>query len=690
MTQLQHKGWDAGLIIDMPAGSSADQIQAAVDTAPPGTQISFAAGTYRLDKPVVIQRSDVSLVGAGSEETVFVSLTSGQPAFQFGPTLFKPGLGAPVALTEDAATGDRTVELGDGHGFEVGDAIWLERANTPEFFAAIGDTLWQKDTPLRTFMATVVEADGQSIRLDTPLPFDFTQDESTAHSIATVDRAALAGLTIRSAYGPSEPGLFTNTLPAEMGAMAISAVGTRDLFLYDIKIEQPGSHGFVFAKSTDVTGLSLEVEGAHNKGAGGNGYGVVLRDVYGSDFQDLTLMDMRHAVLFASYTSAVGNDVHVADTNRDVNFHGGLDMFNTVTVDRAIREGAELEYLGSTLFFNGGQSYGAPTDPDTNSVVFREVVGTNKQDLIVAHPDGAVIDAYWAADEIHAGPGDDIIFAGSGADTIFAAGGRDAIDGGQGPDTVVVAHSSRHIQVTESDGWLNVYTPDGVARLRDVETIRFLDRDYAPQDLLEKAGQTPAAAYTVSTLELDGHGEGELAIGVSGTLSEGAETAMLIGEQDLSLMGNSAANAVTGNAGKNLISGRGGDDHLSGGGGNDRLIGGGGDDMILGGAGRDALRGASGSDVMAGGGGADAFVAGRGGDLVLDFELGTDRVVFRSLSAKERQAAQTSLKNGDLENEYLQVKEVENGVLLSDDTGHSLELAGLTVNDLDAIGWSIF
>lgn len=71
-------------------------------------------------------------------------------------------------------------------------------------------------------------------------------------------------------------------------------------------------------------------------------------------------------------------------------------------------------------------------------------------------------------------------------------------------------------------------------------------------------------------------------------------------------------------------------DTIDGGAGNDSIFGDGGNDSLDGGQGRDAVAGGTGDDTMRGGGGADRFVfqAGDGKDIVLDFAVGTDRLVI--------------------------------------------------------------
>lgn len=71
--------------------------------------------------------------------------------------------------------------------------------------------------------------------------------------------------------------------------------------------------------------------------------------------------------------------------------------------------------------------------------------------------------------------------------------------------------------------------------------------------------------------------------------------------------------------GNDTLKGAGGDDGLYGGAGNDRLSGGDGEDLVAGG---------KGNDWLSGGADADTFVFGKGSgkDLIIDFEVGVDRI----------------------------------------------------------------
>ena len=104
-----------------------------------------------------------------------------------------------------------------------------------------------------------------------------------------------------------------------------NGAGTAGLKLFDVTSHDVPSLGVNVASSTKAQIDGITMTGAHNKGEGGNGYALQIRDVYDSSFTNLSDMDMRHSVVFASWTSAAGNFVHVSQTDRDINFHGGRD-----------------------------------------------------------------------------------------------------------------------------------------------------------------------------------------------------------------------------------------------------------------------------------------------------------------------------------------------------------------------------
>ncbi|WP_309663197.1 hypothetical protein [Tabrizicola sp.] len=482
--------------ISIAAGSSAASIQSAINAAPAGAIVRLAAGNYSFDRTVVIDRDDITVTGASAGATMITTRASmgGEPAFRIGDALFKEDLGVGVTMSY-APEGARTITVAGGHAFRPGDAIWIETANDAQLFRQIGDTQWRGDQPLRTALATVTSVSGNKITLDRDLPFEFKSQGTLVHEIDLVSGVELRDMTLKGSYGTSDPADFSNSEAGANGGMMLLVNTSKGVTVSGIEIEEPGSNGMVIAKSIDAQVSDLTVTGAHNKGDGGNGYGLWIRDVYDSDFQGLNIHDTRHAVLFASVTSASGNTVQVDDTNRDINFHGGLDHDNLVTVDRSVRSGAEPGYLGSVTFVNPGTDYRAPTDPDANTILFREVVGTVRADDVRGMNGGARLTTLGGNDTLTGGNGSDRLDGGSGNDLIRASRGSDTVIGGYGTDTVDFDIWRSTVTLSVSNGQLLVRGEFGVTRLSGVEYVTFENGRYLVSDLIGQASRAAADAF---------------------------------------------------------------------------------------------------------------------------------------------------------------------------------------------------
>ncbi|MFD2435752.1 cellulose binding domain-containing protein [Modicisalibacter luteus] len=189
---------------------------------------------------------------------------------------------------------------------------------------------------------------------------------------------------------------------------------------------------FEFSRSVDVSADGLRASGAFNKGSGGNGYAYELRESYDGTFTNLEDSGMRHSALFASWRSSVGNNVHVESTDRDINFHGGQDQNNTVHVDQSLRDPA-TDNLSPVLWINqGGETFGAPTDPTANQIAFNYVVGSRRDDVIPGSDLGVYLDGARGHDTLLGGAADDILTGGAG---------NDVLEGGEGADTALMLAS---------------------------------------------------------------------------------------------------------------------------------------------------------------------------------------------------------------------------------------------------------
>ncbi|MGB0438735.1 MAG: hypothetical protein ACPGFC_01355, partial [Paracoccaceae bacterium] len=466
--------------IEIPVGTSAQSLQRAINSAQAGDVFRLAAGVHRFTQTIEIYQHGVSLIGAGRDKTTIVMDNDDidAPVIQVGHRLHNPVVQSTVGLAEFAHRGETQLTLSSAAWLNPGDVIFISQDNTDAFLDEIGDTLWREDRDLRTLMAEIVAVNGNVVTLDTPLTFDFDPQLTTVEDHWVVDDVTLSGFTVEGPYGPANPESYKNTKDGQHHSMIVAA-GTRDLSVNAISIKDSISHALTVANSVDANISNIVIDGAHNKGTQGNGYGLWIRDVYDSRFTELDIVDVRHAVLFASWTSASGNYVHVSDTNRDINFHGGRDQFNTVVVDVMRVNDASSNAPGKEVFFNEGEVYGAPTDASVNEVLIRSSVAQVYEHHEV-ETDGRV---RWRGDEIFTGAGDDYAAGGSGADTIYASDGDDAIDGGAGFDVLVLPGLRADYLVTKDDDALYFDRSNDTTWAHQVESFRFRDMTLSASDL---------------------------------------------------------------------------------------------------------------------------------------------------------------------------------------------------------------
>lgn len=415
------------------AGTSAAAIEAAIKGAAAGSTIRLEAGDYTFEKKVQITRSDIKIVGAGVGETNIEVKTKGTG----NATAFDVQGGKVVELTAKLTTsttkGSTTeLVLSNVDGISKGSIIQLQQANDRKWLDSLGNThVKESADPLREMIAKVVDIKGNKVILESKTPYNFGVKETTISVISALKNIEIGGFSIKTDLGSAGKFDFTNLPKGQFNnSSTVEVTRATDVNLHDIEVKDNASHGFSFSSVYGISGDRLTTIGSHNKGGDGNGYAFFFKHAFNNTFTNLTDMDMRHSVLFGSWSAEHYNDIRVLYTNRDINFHGSPDDGNTIYVERSV-----LSY--DSRYSHSGVSPGDPKKHpnatiDANDVKFAIFRGSAAQDTIYGASGGS---------DLAGGADRDRLVGGSGVDRLDGGVDNDILAGGGGADLFIFRRS---------------------------------------------------------------------------------------------------------------------------------------------------------------------------------------------------------------------------------------------------------
>lgn len=116
-------------------GDASAKLATIVNGASGNSILYFPPGTYTFSKTITISRSNIRLMGAGPDQTIF-SLTSGSTGVAFTGSLNA----TEYALSTGAARGDQAIETGSASSIRAGDILWLYSKTQRTYF-------WREGAP---------------------------------------------------------------------------------------------------------------------------------------------------------------------------------------------------------------------------------------------------------------------------------------------------------------------------------------------------------------------------------------------------------------------------------------------------------------------------------------------------------------------------------------------------------------
>ena len=430
-------------------GISTPDLNTLLNQAAPGAVFNFGAGTYHLTEGLRVMRGDITFHGAGEGKTIFEADFSAP-----GSTItFTGRTTSTTQLTQGGELGSHRIAVADATGLKVGDMLQINQINDPAFInqalpQALHDDIYMKADvkagfeantglysnvaseyfmqkyALRETLTEITKIEGNVITLRDGLAYAMTAGTASVNRVEAANNLHISGFTLNTNLGVAQPGLLQNDLPLWENTDSLRLTFTDNTDLHNVSILNSASSGLTARSVYHANVHDVTIIGSHNKGAGANGYGLNLAGSQQSSYDNMTIMDTRHAVLFSSWGAEVNNIVHVLETNRDINFHGSPDYGNVVTVDKSV-----LNYYGQ-----GGTGYGTVstfgimhpfTDISANSTSFTYAIGYMQPDVIHGSDHGSYLRGGYGSDTLIGGAGNDVIIGDSHNDNLTGGGGAD-------------------------------------------------------------------------------------------------------------------------------------------------------------------------------------------------------------------------------------------------------------------------
>jgi hypothetical protein len=244
------------------------KLQALIDGLTEPTILSFPPGTYRFGK-ITIAKGNLIIKGAGPKETIF------RP-FQDGTLFCWWGAGGryeyaklgpeyqPRQVTSDVAPGGTVVPVADTKDLQPGDMVLVEEDLEKWSYSAAQRGLGG------VFLITKVEND--RITLDLPLALGLAQVQADKRNaiVAKLNPVRHVGLEGVRIAMPDERGSKSTTLFLKR---------VYNAFIRNVESYNPSRHHAEICYSRQVVVEGCLFDEAKDKGGGGYGYGVNLRDL---------------------------------------------------------------------------------------------------------------------------------------------------------------------------------------------------------------------------------------------------------------------------------------------------------------------------------------------------------------------------------------------------------------------------
>ncbi len=329
-----------------------------IRTAKDGTTIILPSGTLDLFEPLRIERSHISIIG---NETLLLSHINGakKAVIEISGTR-----GEYIGKTLSDLYLKQRFKIHSNRPLAQGDLLLIEEPNDETFVKkTLGSTRWYKSFP--KLRSEIVEVAATTDNNTLTLPFVSTSHidaGASVYAIYPVHHVTLKNLHLDTTFSTLDyKHVYENSDPEHL-IDGIKLLYASYVSLEKITINNSGSSPLVFERAYRCQGDDITINGALNKGKGGNGY-LRFNKSFHNTLHNVSVRDIRHIVF--QWASAY-NHIDTLYSEVDINFHGGASHDNKV--DNVKFNVDTAKHPWGEVFITPNNARWAPPDYATNSV----------------------------------------------------------------------------------------------------------------------------------------------------------------------------------------------------------------------------------------------------------------------------------------------------------------------------------
>ncbi len=331
------------------------RINEAIEKAKSGAVLKLPKGRVLLDGPIVVSKSNITLEG---DKTTIVLTKSCEAAL-----LIKGERVKLKGLLEDAERGSSIVHL--LNRVKEGDILLFRRPNDDAFLKSIHSLGWNKRFPyVRQEVFEVKGVKNGEVLLDRSLFFDFPADETEVFLLKGARNITVRNITV--IYKPEgeqvpPPHLYKNLLPGDKTDL-VKVEFASNIRLENLTLLNAGRHPLNLDTVYRVSATNIKIDGAWNKGKGGNGYLRLARS-FACRIEKAEVKNIRHITI--QWSSAYNTLRHIY-SQVDINFHGGYPHHNLV--EDVVFAIPEVHPWKGVVFIPDDAAFAPPNGPENRVI----------------------------------------------------------------------------------------------------------------------------------------------------------------------------------------------------------------------------------------------------------------------------------------------------------------------------------